>query len=68
MKKDKLVRVTLLVIFFAAVFVLLLAGRVLEWDILGWFASDDATWLYIILGIFVFITIGYLVKEWVGQL
>lgn len=68
MKKDKLVRITLLAIFFAAVFALLLAGRVLQWDILGWFATDDATWLYLMLGVFLFITAGLLVKEWVGKL
>ena len=66
MKRDKFVVVTLAAIFFIAVFFLLVAGRMLGWDFLGWFSSDDATWLYIILGIFVFITVGYLVKEWVG--
>ena len=67
MKRDKLVVFTLVAIFLVAVFFLLVAGRMLGWDFLGWFASDDATWLYIILGIFAFVTIGYLVKEWVGQ-
>ena len=67
-RKDNLVRLTLFVLFVLAVFILLVAGRILGWDFLGWFSSPDSTWLYLMIGIFLFISAGLLVREWVNKL
>lgn len=43
---------------------LLIGGYLAGWDILGWFSTPMAIYLYIGLGLFAILIVGLLVRDW----
>lgn len=67
LKNRKITILVSVLIALTALVVLLFGGAMAGWNILAWFKSDDATWLYLLIFLFIFITAWMLVNEWVRK-
>lgn len=52
------------VIVVVAIVGLLVGGYMAGWDIVGWFSTPMAIYLYIGLGLFAILIVGLLVRDW----
>ena len=52
------------VIVVVAIVGLLVGGYMAGWDIVGWFSTPMAIYLYIGIGLFAILIVGLLVRDW----
>lgn len=52
------------VIVVIAIVGLLVGGYMAGWDIVGWFSTPMAIYLYAMLGLFAILIVGILVRDW----
>ena len=52
------------IIVVIAIVGLLVGGYMAGWDIVGWFSTPMAIYLYIGLGLFAILIVGLLVRDW----
>ena len=52
------------VIVVVAIVGLLVGGYMAGWDIVGWFSTPMAIYLYIGIGLFAILIVGILVRDW----
>ena len=54
-------------IMLTALLILLVGGSLAGWDLLAWFRGNAAVWAYLLIFMFIFMTAGLLVHEWLGK-
>jgi hypothetical protein len=63
MKHKKLLLISAGVFLVFALVMLLVGGYIAGWDILGWFTSKYAMWMYLIGGLYILFVVGLVIYD-----
>lgn len=63
MKHKKLLLISAGVFLVFALIMLLVGGYIAGWDILGWFTSKYAMWMYLIGGLYILFVVGLVIYD-----
>ena len=68
MKHKKLLLISAGVFLVFALVMLLVGGYIAGWDILGWFTSKYAMWMYLIGGLYILFVVGLVIYDKIKKL
>lgn len=68
MKHKKLLLISAGVFLVFALIMLLVGGYIAGWDILGWFTSKYAMWMYLIGGLYILFVVGLVIYDKIKKL
>ncbi len=63
MKHKKLLLISAGIFLVFALIMLLVGGYIAGWDILGWFTSKYAMWMYLIGGLYILFVVGLVIYD-----
>lgn len=68
MKHKKLLLISAGVFLVFALTMLLVGGYIAGWDIVGWFTSKYAMWMYLIGGLYILFVVGLVIYDKIKKL
>ena len=68
MEHKKLLLISAGVFLVFALIMLLVGGYIAGWDILGWFTSKYAMWMYLIGGLYILFVVGLVIYDKIKKL
>ena len=68
MEHKKLLLISACVFLIFAIIMLLVGGYIAGWDILGWFTSKYAMWMYLIGGLYILFVVGLVIYDKIKKL
>ena len=68
MEHKKLLLISAGIFLVFAIVMLLVGGYIAGWDILGWFTSKYAMWMYLIGGLYILFVVGLVIYDKIKKL